>query len=206
MTFRNADDEICARIVVYGPPLSGKATLLRYLRRLLDAGGETHAAQLRTDDARVLTLDAAPREAPVVDGRRVVLRLETATGPVPHEGTWRQLLDGADAVLCLADGAPERASENAAALADLRRMIAEARPEPAVVLAFNRREGDRPIDAAGRDRALNDTGVPAFDVDALDGRGVAAAFAAAARHVFDAVGPGLGAEAARRLGALKPGS
>jgi hypothetical protein len=203
MSFHSADHEIRAKVVLFGPPRSGKATFLRYLARVLESGGESQMTTLRTDDDRIIALDALPREAPVIGGRRVRLRLCTATGTVRYETTWRQLLDGADAVIFLAHGGEDRGGENLAAVRDLRRFAASTGAPPPTVFAFNRSLGAPPR-ALEREAALNDTGMPAIDVDAAEGPGVAATFAAAVRFVFDAAGPGLGAEAAKRLGALRP--
>lgn len=206
MSVPYASDEIRTKIVLCGPPQSGKASFLRHLVRALAGAGEARLSDLRTDEDRVLALDALPSDLPLVGGRKVRLGVYCATGDVRRETTLRNLVAGADALLFLADTRAERAPENAAALRALRRALelegVDEAATPAVV-AFNRRHDAPATSVADMERTLNATGLPAFDVDADLGRGVVAAFAATARLVFEAAGRGLGDAAARRLGALR---
>jgi signal recognition particle receptor subunit beta len=199
-------EEIRAKIVLCGPPLAGKASFLRRLGELLANAGEFRTSDLRTDDDRVLMLDAAPADLPHVDGRRVRLTVATATGAVKHETTWRRLVAGADALVFLADSRSERALENAAALRALRRVMElEGVDETVlpVVVAFNRRTDGPLLPDAELRRVLDLAATPAFDVGADDGHGVLAAFTAVVRGVFESLGRGLGEAAAKSLGALK---
>lgn len=206
MSVPYGSDEIRAKIVLCGPPQAGKASFLRHLAKLLALAGETKVADLRTNDDRVLTLDATPDDLPLVDGRRMRLSIVTATGPVQHESTWARLTAGADAVVFLADSRVERALDNAKTIRILRRVMQQEGVDEStlpIVVAFNRRTDGASVADAEIRRSLDLSELPSFDVGADDGHGVLAAFTAVVRAVFESLGRGLGEAAAKSLGALK---
>ena len=206
MSIPYGQDEIRAKIVLCGPSQAGKASFLRHLGKLLALAGEAKVAELRTNDDRILTLDALPDDLPLVDGRRMRLSIVTATGPVHHESTWAGLSTGADAVIFLADSRVERALDNAKTIRVLRHaMQLEGVDESTlpIVVAFNHRTDGATVADVDIRRSLNLTELPSFSVGADDGHGILAAFTAVVRAVFESLGRGLGEAAARSLGALK---
>jgi signal recognition particle receptor subunit beta len=203
MTSPVGSSEVRFKIVLCGPPSVGKAAVLRHVAARLRPEGDHRLSELRTDDDRVLELEVGTPELPEVDGRSPRLLLCTAPGEVRRTTTWRRLVAGADALIFLADLRPERGIANADALKDLRAdMAAEGVAEAAipVVVAFRKVEGAAPPPEIRAPFAS--VGLPAFEVDVEEGRGVLAMVTAAVRLLYENRGGGLGDVAARRMAAL----
>ncbi len=118
-TINFARREIEAKIVYCGPALSGKTTNLRVLHGLIPPvqRGELHS--LATDQERTLFFDYMPIELGQISGFTARFKLFTVPGQAFYRETRRVVLEGADAVVFVADSAPERAQHNVDALVDL---------------------------------------------------------------------------------------
>ena len=111
--------EITAKLVYYGPALSGKTTNLQQLHALLDPAARGKMVTLDTTDDRTLYFDFLPIQFGAGKGVSVKLKLFTVPGQVMHKSTRKVVLAGADAIAFIADSQRSAASANAYSWRDM---------------------------------------------------------------------------------------
>lgn len=167
--------EIAAKIVFYGPGLSGKTTTLK---RVYDTVKPAHRGELMslpTEADRTLFFDFLPVKVERVADYSVRLALYTVPGQVFYNATRKLVLQGADGVVFVADSQPAAEDANRESLLNLEENLAEQgiRIEKfPVVLQYNKRdiEGVSPVDHLRG--LLNARGWPDFETCATNGQGV----------------------------------
>ena len=90
--------ELTAKIVFYGPGLSGKTTNLQYIHDELPLQNKGRLLTLATETDRTLYFDFLPLEAGVVRGIKTRIQVYTVPGQVFYDTTRRIVLKGADGV------------------------------------------------------------------------------------------------------------
>lgn len=180
--------ELSAKIVYYGPGLSGKTTSLQYIHSSLKPSHRGELVSLATEGDRTLFFDFLPVHLGKVRDLDVRLQLYTVPGQVFYGATRQLVLDGADGVVFVADsqrGAHERNVESLQDLEDnLHRMGTSLQKLP-FVIQYNKR--DLP-DCGTLDEMraqLNPGGVPDFATTASKGVGVVEALKTITRLVTD---------------------
>jgi len=166
--------EISAKIVYYGPGLSGKTTSLQRVHATAgNARGEL--VSLSTEGDRTLFFDYLPLKVEQVRGLTLRLHLYTVPGQVFYDATRKLVLNGADGVVFVADSQPLAMDSNLESMANLETNLAEMGVDPATfpfVIQWNKRDlpGVLPVEAL-RAR-LNRHAVPEFPTVASRGEGV----------------------------------
>ncbi len=172
-----ATREITCKIVFYGPGRAGKTTNLQYIHGRVPEERRGRMLSLATQNERTLFFDFLPLDLGQISGFTTRLQLYTVPGQIYYETTRRLVLQGADGVVFVADSQTRQLEENIESLRDLHENLAAqniaARDFP-LVLQYNKRDLPRDLilSSVDLDDALNFRGVPAFDADALHGRGV----------------------------------
>ena len=174
MQLNLAQRELALKVVYYGPALSGKTTNLQQIHRVADEESRGHLMVLNTRDDRTLFFDLMPLVVQTQSGRKVRLKLFTVPGQVIHDSTRRVVLQGADAVIFVADSRLSEARNNSLSYRNLRdNLRANGTDDIPIVIQFNKRDlpdtrSDDDLDAlAKRSRE------PIFKAVALRGEGVA---------------------------------
>lgn len=98
-----AKRQLTLKVVYYGPALSGKTTNLQVLHDRVAAGVRGRLLTVDTKDDRTLFFDVLPMSFGVGSSLRIQLKLYTVPGQVMHASTRRLVLQGADAVVFVAD-------------------------------------------------------------------------------------------------------
>jgi signal recognition particle receptor subunit beta len=104
--------EINAKLVFYGPGLSGKGTNLNYIYRKLKPEHRGKLKAMNIDKERMLFFDFAPAEKGKVGAYDVRFHIYTIVGEVTSISAWKMVLKGADGVVFVADSAPDRLGAN----------------------------------------------------------------------------------------------
>jgi signal recognition particle receptor subunit beta len=169
--------EIGAKVVFYGPGLSGKTTSLK---RVYDSVKPAHRGELMslpTEADRTLFFDFLPVRVERVGDYSVRLALYTVPGQVFYNATRKLVLQGADGVVFVADSQARQLQEDIESMQDLHTNAAEhgidVRSMP-LVIQYNKQDlpSEMILGVPALEDALNFRGVPSFAADALHGAGV----------------------------------
>ncbi len=167
--------EIEVKVVYYGPALSGKTTNVQVLHGLFpaDQRGELHS--IATAEERTLFFDYVPVYLGQIAGFTAKFKLFTVPGQVVYKETRKVVLQGADAVVFVADSAYGRANANIDSLIDLEENLkSQGRDLASIPLVFQINKRDLADARSTSDLAadLNPFGVPMFEAVAFEGKGV----------------------------------
>jgi signal recognition particle receptor subunit beta len=164
--------EISAKIVYYGPGLSGKTTSLQRVYDFVRPENRGQLISLNTEGDRTLFFDFLPLKVEQVRGLSLRLQLYTVPGQVFYDATRKLVLNGADGVVFVADSQPAAHDRNQESMANLRENLAELGIDLDVfplVVEYNKRDlpNVMPLEPLRRD--LNPRGVPDFETIASKG-------------------------------------
>ncbi len=167
--------EISAKIVYYGPGLSGKTTSLQQVHSRVRPESRGQLISLSTEGDRTLFFDFLPLRIEQVRGLTLRLQLYTVPGQVFYDATRKLVLNGADGVVFVADSQPAARDSNAESISNLETNLAELGIElrhfPCVV-QYNKRDLPGVLPVAELRRELNRHGVPEIETVANRGHGI----------------------------------
>jgi len=167
--------EISAKIVFYGPGLSGKTTSLKYLYSVIRPERRGELVTLATEGDRTLFFDFLPISIERVQDMPVRLQLYTVPGQIFYAATRKLVLNGADGVVFVADSQEAALDSNKLALQDLRDNLTEMGMELEKfphLFQYNKRDLPRVMPVARMEAEFNKHKVPAFETCAERGTGV----------------------------------
>jgi len=167
--------EISAKIVYYGPGLSGKTSSLQFIYTSLKPSHRGEMVSLETEGDRTLFFDFLPVHIERPGGFDLRLQLYTVPGQVFYGATRQLVLAGADGVIFVADSQREARERNLESLVDLKDNLAkEGRDLRSVpfVLQYNKRDLPDVMTITQLDQELNDVRAPAFETNASSGMGI----------------------------------
>ena len=167
--------EIHAKVVYFGPELSGKTTTLRAIAAGVPAETRGDFVSIASESARTIFSDSLPMDLGERFGLRLLWHLYTVPGQPRSAGPRAAVLHGADGVVFVADTAPLRQGENLGSFAELQRLLGK-QGKDLVDLAFvlQGNKSDLP-DAVGAEQVaalLGMASMPAFATSAVTGSGV----------------------------------
>ncbi len=179
--------EVAAKIVFYGPGLSGKTTTLRRIHRSVRSENRGEMISLATEGDHTLFFDFLPVNLERVGDFRVRLALYTVPGQVFYNGTRKLVLQGADGVVFVADSRPETAELNRQSLINLEANLLEqgVRLDSfPLVFQWNKRDLPMALPITEMRSLLNPRGIPEFETCATSGLGVLATLKAITRLII----------------------
>jgi len=163
------------KVVYYGPGRSGKTTNLRHLHDTVPESNRGALVTLDTETERTLYFDYFPAVLGTVGGFKVKVDFFTVPGQSFYQATRRAVLEGADAVVFVADSRPSREVANQVSRDDLVAQLAsmgrslDTLPH---VYQWNKRDVPGAIPLSTLEATLNPEGAPAVPAIATNGRGV----------------------------------
>ncbi|MEW6431905.1 MAG: ADP-ribosylation factor-like protein [Myxococcota bacterium] len=179
--------EVAAKLVFYGPGLSGKTTSLKCIYESIKPSLRGELMSLPTEADRTLFFDFLPVRVERVGEYALRLALYTVPGQVFYNATRKLVLQGADGVIFVADSNPSADDANRESMANLEENLAEqgVRLESfPLVIAYNKRDLPNALPVDQMRAALNPRGVPDFETSATAGEGVLDAMKAMIRLVI----------------------
>ena len=167
--------ELNLKVVYYGPALSGKTTNLEYIHSRVDPQLRGELISLKTQEDRTLFFDFLQLEVGKVKGLKPKFNLYTVPGQVIYASTRKLVLEGADAVVFVADSQADRLRDNIDLLANLRSHlggVGHGVSDFPLVLQCNKQDlpGVYPPDVLSEN--LRADGVPCIGAVATEGNGV----------------------------------
>ena len=179
--------EIAAKIVFYGPGLSGKTTTLKRIYETVKPSLRGDLMTLPTEADRTLFFDFLPVRVERVGDYALRLALYTVPGQVFYNATRKLVLQGSDGVVFVADSNPGAEDANRESMSNLEENLAEqgiALDSFPLVIQFNKRDLGNAVPLSKMRAALNRRGVPDFETVAMSGDGVLDAMKAMIRLVI----------------------
>jgi len=182
--------EVAAKVVYYGPAMSGKTTNLQQLHKLFSPDARGRLMSLETQHDRTLFFDLLPIQYRTPSGLSVKLKLYTVPGQVVHNSTRKAVLAGADAVAFIADSQRSQALSNSISFKNLKENLKlngldfEKMP---IVVQFNKRDMQdiKPTDEIRRDWGTSR--FPTFVATAIGNEGIFETFECLLRMAFDSI-------------------
>lgn len=189
-----SEKRVTAKIVFYGPGMSGKTTNLQVIHEGAPDSSKGELTSISTDGDRTLFFDFMPLDLGTVAGLRTRFQLYTVPGQVYYNSTRKLVLKGTDGVIFVADSAADMLEANLESLANLRENLAEYGKDLndlPLVVQFNKRDlpNAMPVDELGAAlrEALGGRDVPGLESVANTGHGVFPTLKALAALVLDRV-------------------
>ncbi len=179
--------EINAKIVYYGPGLSGKTTNLQYIHQKLKPEHKGNLMTLATQTDRTLFFDFLPVEVGEVRGLKTRFQLYTVPGQVFYNATRKLVLKNVDGVVFVADSRREGLTDSLDSLRNLEENLAAHNisiHDIPVILQYNKRDMPTALSRDELDRHLNPNGWPVFEAVAHKGTGVLESLTAVCKLVI----------------------
>jgi len=179
--------EVNAKIVYYGPGLSGKTTNLEFIHDRTPEGSRGKMVSMKTQTDRTLFFDFLPLELGEINGYRTRFLLYTVPGQVYYNATRKLVLKGVDAVVFVADSSRAKLDENLESLRNLEQNLNEhgmSLDEIPWVIQYNKRDAADAMAPADLDARLNPLRVPSYEAVATLGTGVYETFHGTATLVY----------------------
>jgi signal recognition particle receptor subunit beta len=179
--------EINAKIVYYGPGVSGKTTNLEFIHEKTPNNAKGKMVSMKTQTDRTLFFDFLPLELGEINGYRTRFLLYTVPGQVYYNATRKLVLKGVDALVFVADSSRAKLDENLESLRNLEQNLNEhglSLDEIPWVIQYNKRDLPDAVPAAELDARLNPLKKPSFEAIANKGTGVYETFHGIATMVY----------------------
>jgi hypothetical protein len=170
-----AQKTVNAKVVYYGPGMSGKTTNLEIVHQRAPDKNRGELTSISTDGDRTLFFDYMPLDLGTVAGMRTAFQIYTVPGQVYYNSTRKLVLQGVDGVVFVADSSASMLEQNLESLRNLEENLAEYGKSLASmphVIQYNKRDLPDAMPVAELDRHMNPHGAPTFEAVASSGQGV----------------------------------
>ena len=149
--------EISAKIVYYGPGMSGKTTNLEKVHELSPQQHKGNMTTIATEGDRTLFFDYMGLDLGTIAGMKTKLQLYTVPGQIYYNATRKLVLNGADGVIFIADSHPEKVKENIESLDNLATNLKENGLDiesMPLVIQYNKRDLPNALPTEEMDKTL----------------------------------------------------
>ena len=176
MFINHSSKEVTAKVVYYGPGLSGKTTNLQYIFSITNPKTRGELISIETEIERTLFFDLLPINVGLINGYQTKFQLYTVPGQVFYDSTRKLVLKGADGVVFVADSQELMKTANLESFENLKKNLLAHKlnvTEIPLVFQYNKRDLNNTLPVEEMDRMINhDLKYPYFSAVATDGEGV----------------------------------
>ena len=173
--FNYANREITAKVVYYGPGVCGKTTSLQYIHERIAPVQRGRLLSLATETDRTIFFDLLPLKLGEIRGFKLRFQLYTVPGQVKYNKTRKLVLQGADAIVFVADSQVNRREKNLESFRNLQDNLKEQGKNIAdlpLVFEYNKRDLDNVLSIDQLNQDLNPGNLLFFPAVATKGGGV----------------------------------
>jgi hypothetical protein len=170
-----SERELHAKIVYYGPGLSGKTTNLAWIYDHLPMADRSDLVSIDTEHERTLFFDFLPIDINKVGDYELRLHLYTVPGQERFAATRSAILRGVDGIVFVADAQRDRTSENQKSFEELQAHLAKhgrTVNDVPIVYQYNKADLTTALTKPQLDAYHNPNGVPSLMASAVNGQGV----------------------------------
>lgn len=185
-----AQRQVNAKVVYYGPGMSGKTTNLEVVHQRAPSGNRGDLTSISTDGDRTLFFDFMPLDLGTVAGMRTCFQIYTVPGQVYYNSTRKLVLQGVDGVVFVADSSAAMVEENLESLRNLEENLREYGKSLATmphVIQYNKRDLPDALPVEELNQLLNQHNAPFFEAIANTGQGVFPTLKALAARVLESI-------------------
>jgi hypothetical protein len=177
-----------AKIIYYGPAAGGKTTNLVVLHQRADPKRRGEMVSVNSTQDRTILLDLLPMKTPAFRGYELRFQVIAVPGQRMYAASRKLLLNGADAVVFVANSAADRWEETLQSLREMNQNLLAHGLDPSVipvVYQYNKRDLPEVTPMEAMDRTLNARHSSSFPAVAIREEGVLETFAAALRLTME---------------------
>jgi len=167
--------QVTAKIVYYGPGLSGKTTNLQYIFSVTNPKTRGELVSIETEIERTLFFDLLPLNVGLVKGYQTKFQLYTVPGQIFYDSTRKLVLKGADGIVFVVDSQKMREQAGLESFENLKANLATYNidiKELPVVYQFNKRDLDSISSTERLKKVFDIVDSIYFEAVATDGVGV----------------------------------
>lgn len=175
MFINHHSKQVTAKIVYYGPGLSGKTTNLQYIFSVTNPKTRGELVSIETDVERTLFFDLLPINVGLVNGYQTKFQLYTVPGQVFYDSTRQLVLRGADGIVFVVDSQEVMEKANLDSFENLKANLAKQSrsiDDLPLVFQFNKRDLKNILPIERLNRRLNRIAAPYYGASAIIGTGV----------------------------------
>ncbi len=179
--------EVNAKIVYYGPALSGKTSNIHYIYSKLVPEHRGELMTLSTKSHRTLFFDFLPVELGEVKGLNTRFYLYTVPGQIFYNNIRKQVLRDVDGIVFVADSQTKMKNDNIQSFQNLEENLAEqgrSLKDIPHLFQYNKRDMPDVLSAEDLHRQLNKYNAPHFEATALNGNNVLKALTTISKMVL----------------------
>lgn len=177
-----------AKIIYYGPAAGGKTTNLVVLHRRADPKRRGEMVSVNSTQDRTILLDLLPMKTPAFRGYELRFQVIAVPGQRMYAASRKLLLNGADAVVFVANSAADRWEETIQSLREMNQNLLAHGLDPTtipVTFQYNKRDLPEVTSLEAMERTLNARRTASFPAVAIREEGVLETFAAALQSTMD---------------------
>jgi signal recognition particle receptor subunit beta len=167
--------QINCKLVYYGTGFGGKTTNLRHIHKKTNPKQRGQLLSLETESERTLFFDFFPMAAGKFMGFDLRFSFYTVPGQSFYNLTRKTILKDVDGIVFVSDSDPDREEANIDSYLNLQENLAEFKIDIAQfphVIQYNKRDLPQVLAIEQMRREINVHGVPDFEAEALNGKGV----------------------------------
>jgi len=175
MFINHSSREVTAKIVYYGPGLSGKTTNLQYIFSVTNPRSRGELISIETEIERTLFFDLLPINVGPINGYQTKFQLYTVPGQIFYDSTRKLVLKGADGVVFVADSQELMKQADIESLKNLQSNLVDHKlniEEIPFVFQYNKRDLANIIPLNEMNAFLNPSNRNFYPAIATEGKGI----------------------------------
>ncbi len=175
MFINHTSKQVNAKIVYYGPGLSGKTSNLQYIFSITNPKSRGELVSIETEIERTLFFDLLPINVGLINGYQTKFQLYTVPGQIFYDSTRKLVLKGADGIVFVVDSQELMEQANLDSLKNLEKNLADQKQDIRdipLVLQYNKRDLKTILPVDRLNETVNRHSSPYFEAVATKGNGV----------------------------------